>query len=431
MAWYLRKSTYKQKHFALYAAGIMVFYANAITASCAFSAEALLPQQEADVGDGGVSHFYVWQGPLDAAPGTVLRTEPMEDVKRFPDAKSQYRILYISTDSITHHKVAVSGQLWLPKGKPPQHGWPLLLWAHGTVGLADHCAISWGSTGKNFPVYAARWLQNGFAIVASDYAGLGTPGLHNYLVHTTEAYNILDIARAVVGKNYQIDNKIIIDGQSQGGGAAFAAGAAAATYAPELQVRGTIATGLPYFSPHVPLGNSTPHPNTVDPNIAYMFYVARTAQQLDPTLKPESLFTPRALLIYAQATDSCVDDLIAKVSAAGLTDANTLLPGATRRVLAVMMPYYTYPHLKLSAPLFVGTGLKDQDVNPVAQQTLVQDSCAAGTMVENHIYPNTDHIETWLTSGSDAIHFVHQLLHGKKITSSCFSHFTSMKIKPS
>lgn len=126
-----------------------------------------------------------------------------------------------------------------------------------------------------------------------------------------------------------------------------------------------------------------------------------------------------------------MDDLIAKVSAAGLTDANTLLPGATRRVLAVMMPYYTYPHLKLSAPLFVGTGLKDQDVNPVAQQTLVQDSCAAGTMVENHIYPNTDHIETWLTSGSDAIHFVHQLLHGEKITSSCFSHFTSMKIKPS
>ncbi|MGD7069874.1 lipase family protein [Acetobacter sp. AAB5] len=431
MAWYMKKSTHKQKYLALHVAGIMVFCANVVTAPYALSAEPLLPQRGVSVGDGGVSSFYVWQGPLNAAPGTILRTEPMEEDNRFPDAKNHYRILYISTDSITHHKVAVSGQVWLPKGKPPQQGWPLLLWAHGTVGLADHCATSWGTTGKNFPGYIATWLQNGFAVASSDYAGLGTPGFHYYLVHTTEAYNTLDIARAVVGKNYQIDNKIIIDGQSQGGGAAFSAGAEAVIYAPELQVKGTIATGLPYFSPHVPLGNSTSQPNTVDPNIAYIFYVARTAQQLDPSLKAESLFTPHALSIYAQATNSCVDDLIAKVSAASLTDANTLLPGATQRVLGVMMPYYIYSHLKLSAPLFVGTGLKDQDVNPVAQQALVHDSCAAGTVVENHIYPNKAHIEAWLASSSDAMHFANHLLKGEKITSSCSSHSTQIKINPS
>lgn len=427
----MKKSIYKQKYIALHAAGIIAFYANVVTASCAISAESLLPQQAVSVGDGGVSSFYAWQGPLDAAPGTILRTEPIANTHRFPDAQSQYRILYISTDSITHRKVAVSGQVWVPKGKPPQHGWPLLLWAHGTVGLADHCAISWGVTGKNFPSYIAKWLQNGFAVASSDYAGLGTPGLHDYLVHTTEAYNTLDIARAVIGKSYHIDNKIIIDGQSQGGGAAFAAGAEAEIYAPELQVKGTIATGLPYFSPHVPLDKATPHPNAVDPTIAYMFYVARVAQQLDPTLKAESIFTPRALLIYKQATDICVDDLIAKVSTAGLTDANTLQPNATQRVLAVMMPYYIYPHLKLSAPLFVGTGLKDRDVNPAAQQALVQDSCAAGTVVENHIYPNTAHIETWLASSSDALHFANHLLKGEKITSSCFSHSTQVKTNPS
>ncbi|GBR47322.1 lipase [Acetobacter pomorum] len=421
MSWYIKKFTYKQKYFARHAAVITIFYANVITVSCAFSAEIALPQQGLDVGDGGVSSFYVWQGPLDAVPGTILRTEPVAEANRFPNAKSHYRILYISTDSITHHKVAVSGQVWLPKGKPPKQGWPLLLWAHGTVGLADHCALSWRIKSTNFPAYIAKWLQSGFAVASSDYAGLGTPGLHAYLVHTTEAYNTLDIARAVIGKNYQIDNKIIIDGQSQGGGAAFAAGAEAVTYAPELHVKGIIATGLPYFSPHMVLNTPTLRADTVNPSIAYMFYVARVAQQFDASLKPESLFTVRALPVYAQTAHICIDDLMAKVSAAGLTDANTLLPGAIQRVLAVMMPYYIYPHLQLSAPLFVGTGLKDKDVNPATQQTLVRDSCAAGTVVEDHIYPHTGHIETWLISNLDALKFANHLLKGEKIVSSCTS----------
>src|SRR4051812_15198408 len=39
--------------------------------------------------------------------------------------------------------ITVSGALFIPKGTPPQEGWPLLAWAHGTVGIADICAPSW------------------------------------------------------------------------------------------------------------------------------------------------------------------------------------------------------------------------------------------------------------------------------------------------
>ena len=52
------------------------------------------------------------------------------------------RILYPST-SASGTDVAVSGFFaHKPDGAPPEGGWPLIAWAHGTVGLGDSCAPS-------------------------------------------------------------------------------------------------------------------------------------------------------------------------------------------------------------------------------------------------------------------------------------------------
>ncbi|MEA3113437.1 MAG: ATP-binding cassette, subfamily bacterial CydCD [Caballeronia sp.] len=43
-----------------------------------------------------------------------------------------------STDGLDNRTpVVVSGVLFVPKGTSPQRGWPLMAWAHGTVGSAD------------------------------------------------------------------------------------------------------------------------------------------------------------------------------------------------------------------------------------------------------------------------------------------------------
>ena len=72
-----------------------------------------------------------------------------------------------------------TGTLFLPKGRAPRGGWPVISWAHGTSGLGDRCAPS--VVGPALPQrdrpYLANWMRQGYAIVASDYAGLGTPGL--------------------------------------------------------------------------------------------------------------------------------------------------------------------------------------------------------------------------------------------------------------
>src|ERR1700677_1252030 len=59
--------------------------------------------------------------------------------------------------------IAVSGALYLPRGAPPEGGWPLLAWAHGTVGIADVCAPSWAGRSERDITYLNHSLDQGYA----------------------------------------------------------------------------------------------------------------------------------------------------------------------------------------------------------------------------------------------------------------------------
>src|ERR1700749_227428 len=90
---------------------------------------------------------------------------------------SNQLILYRSVDA-SGKNVAVSGTITLPKGKAPKGGWPVLTYAHGTTGIADICAPSRsGASLLSSYIYPTlrQWLKAGFAVVRTDYQGLGTP----------------------------------------------------------------------------------------------------------------------------------------------------------------------------------------------------------------------------------------------------------------
>ena len=125
------------------------------------------------------------------------------------------RLLYRST-GVDGKRVAVSGTLQVPKGRPPRGGWPLITWAHGTTGIADRCAPSRGRVGSG-PALLERWRQAGYAIVKTDYVGLGTPGDHPYLIGKPEGYSVLDAARAARRLDKRIAKRVLISGHSQGG----------------------------------------------------------------------------------------------------------------------------------------------------------------------------------------------------------------------
>src|SRR5690625_5966931 len=86
--------------------------------------------------------------------------------------------------------------VFLPRGEAPEGGWPVLAWAHGTTGIADRCAPSLNPASERDAAFLNHWLQTGYAIVATDYEGLGTPGPQPYLHCASEAYSIIHSVQA-------------------------------------------------------------------------------------------------------------------------------------------------------------------------------------------------------------------------------------------
>ena len=381
---------------------------------------AQVPAPDPKQGDGGVSPFYTWTGEIPGAPGQMLRAEPLDPTLGLAMAGGQFRILYSSTDGMDGKTpVAVSGAYFLPKGPPPAGGWPVLAWAHGTTGIADVCAPSWTPRSERDAKYLNIWLQQGYAIVATDYQGLGTPGPHPYLAVRPAAYSVLDSVRAVVRSVPDIANRIVIIGQSQGGGAAFATAGIAPDYAPELIVRGGVATGVPFLTRAVLRPPATQvDSGQADPGVTYLLYIALMVQQSDPSKTADRLITPRALPLLEKARASCVGPLFREVISAGLNRANSLTPDYLPAFAAVL-PSMEYTTVKLPQPIFVGTGAMDQDVRPDSQLALVQTACAAGSVIEAHLYAGLNHGETVNASLKDSLPFVRKIMAGEPVTPVC------------
>ena len=119
---------------------------------------------------------------------------------------------------------------------------PLIAWAHGTTGLGDSCAPS--NEAENDQL-AQALVGFGYAVVATDYEGLGTPGVHPYVVGASEAHSVLDSVRAVYELGLPVTDEWVVFGHSQGGHAAMFTGQLQSTYAPELNMIGVVAGAPP------------------------------------------------------------------------------------------------------------------------------------------------------------------------------------------
>lgn len=337
--------------------------------------------------------FYTWADPVPPMPGKLLRSEALTPQQSLASAGLNLRILYSSTDGLDNlTPVAVSGALFVPKGPAPAGGWPLMAWAHGTVGSADRCAPSLNQRSPRDTRYLNHWLEQGYAIVATDYQGLGTPGLHPYGLTRPVAYGVLDSIRAVGAAPVNVSRRAVVFGQSQGGRAAFATAVMAKDYAPDVEVVGVVATGTPYASARVQ-GHSPELENarrSVVPTFAYNLLRLSTVALLDPSFVPADYLAERALPAFRASQDECLHAIEQRVVADGLTFNNSF-KRSPKAALDRVGREAAYPTLKTDIPVFLGTGGKDRDVFVPGQQALVRDACQAGDRVEWHFYPALDH----------------------------------------
>lgn len=189
---------------------------------------------------------------LTGRPGDVLRsrTSPFVDVTGPVQGSVSRQVLYQSTDALGK-PMAVSGTVLLPmKAWMGTDSRPLITYAVGTRGLGDACApsytLSHGSDYEGGVIMSL--LDRGWAVAITDYQGSGTPGLHTYMVGPAEGHAVLDMARAaqqLLSVELPKLTPVGIMGYSQGGGSAGWAAELAASYAPELNVKGVAMGGVP------------------------------------------------------------------------------------------------------------------------------------------------------------------------------------------
>lgn len=184
--------------------------------------------------------FYLPPDPVPGQNGDVIWAADPIDV----DGGQLYVVLYRS-ETINGTPIGVSGYIAVPDTVAPAGGRPVIAWAHGTRGLADECAPTRQDVppSSDMPVLA-ELLQRGYVVAATDYEGLGTPGLHPYIIGGSEGRGVLDSARAAQRfKPAAGSDTVVLFGHSQGGHAIAFANELAATYAPELKVVGAVGSG--------------------------------------------------------------------------------------------------------------------------------------------------------------------------------------------
>lgn len=198
----------------------------------------------------GLALIFAAAGASAAAPAAAQNTPSAvllssAPVSGAPEGASAYHIRYRSL-GVNSAANEVTGVVILPDRPAPKEGRDVVAWAHGTSGVAEECAPSQSPALFGSIAGLRELLAGGYAVVATDYAGLGTPGPHPYLAGDASAYAILDSVRAAqeLGRG-SISRRTVIWGESQGAHAALWAAQLAGRYAPELQLAGVAAAAPP------------------------------------------------------------------------------------------------------------------------------------------------------------------------------------------
>lgn len=338
--------------------------------------------------------FYIAPATVPSAPGALLRQEPF--TADIPSGAQGWRILYTTTRDEGLPAVA-SAIVIVPEGGAVH---PVIAWAHGTTGFLEGCAPSL----LDHPFIAGAMpnlnqaLAAGWAIVATDYVGLGTEGPHPYLIGQGEGRSVLDAVRAAHQmERARLGTQTVIWGHSQGGHAALWAGGLAQDYAPELDIVGVAA-----MAPAANLPGLLA--SIADSRIGALFgaYVIASYSAHFGDVRVGDYVRPGGRIIIEEMSRRClVDPAMAVSLVSALASDQPLWVGNPNRGALAVRAEQNVPRLPIEAPLLLAQGEADTLVLPSAQQVYVHDLCRAGQAVDHRNYPGKDHMG--LVTGDSAL----------------------------
>jgi len=260
------------------------------------------------------------------------------------------------------------------------------------------------------------WAQARLPIgsIAGDVdQGLGGPGPHPYLNWRVEGRSVLDSARAALASHKALlANRILISGQSQGSGAALGAAQLAHEYAPDLDVRGVIATGListfPEGPVQVPVRDSS-----------NMFLSFAAGGLRDDGAQIDDIVSDKGRQLLDAARTGCTAEVVKLAKKLRVGDLTDTLSVSMAQLGKLRIPVTDMPLTKLDMPIFVGTGLADATIPPERQYAAVSALCATGSRVSWMRYEGHGHDGALHGSFQDSLEFATAALNRKPTVSSC------------
>jgi Secretory lipase len=404
---------------------------------------------------GSIEAFYT--APATKSPlnhGTVIRWQRMVTLSPGltfnSDGVAAFRVMYVSradderAPTSLENSTYVTGTVLVPaRVYPgfwglPQAPRPIIGFAAGTQGFADQYASSFGlQKSTNYDIVLIRQaLDKGWAVVVSDYQGLGTRYAdgraddHTYVVGRILGQNVIDAVRAslefdavatsaIKKINYPLRigidavlrsySRVAFWGYSEGGmGAAWAA-ELQPKYDPGLNVKGVAAGGTP--ADLIVTGNAVNTP--FSPAFGVLLGTLIGYKQAYPTL-PLYLNSEGVAVLNKVRSQNVIDAVLknfgphtfADYAAAGfnpLTDSAWQTKLGRNRLGTSSNPL---------VPAFVYHSVQDEALPFVQGRQLARDWCAKGTRVLWKSYLG-EHLTGFVAGMGDALSFLTAVLGGQ------------------
>jgi len=359
--------------------------------------------------------FYVPPSPLPSGnPGDIVRWRPSVALLNLANANA-WQVMYLSTNA-RGQRDTVTGTVLTPKNVDPATA-PIIGFAVGTQGPAFKCTASKAIERGTLYDQAAvdRLLSAGYAVAITDYDNYSPTTTPTYITGQSEGPAVIDSVRAaqrLAAAGLSANAKVAFQGYSQGGGAAMWAAEKQPAYAPEMNLVGVAAGGVPGDLNAVAAG--------LDGAIGFGF-LAFAAIGLDaayPDLNLDSYLndTGRTELNKAKR-EACVPELLANYAFKKTSDFTTTNPLPTPRWQA-RLGENKLGLGTIRVPVFQYHAAFDEIVATPQAEALMRTYCAKGVRLTWKTYV-AEHAIGIIAGLDDAFAFVQDRINGRTATTTC------------
>jgi len=355
--------------------------------------------------------FYAQPEPMpDAPPGTVL-DERATTIRALaiPVPVKAWQVKYVSTDTKGAKRSDIATVI-----QPVVHQRKLVSYQTAYDGLDADCAPSYAfATGINPPAYEEAamvpLLLAGYTVVSADYEG----PRYEWTAGVNSGHGVLDGIRAAQSlTGLGAGTPTALWGYSGGALASQWANELAADYAPELNIVGVAAGGVP--------ANIEAIARAIDGTALSGVYFGATVglSRAYPEINVDALLNDKGKAAFETLGHQCIGEFSVQFAFQHMRDYVTVpelldVP-AVRQVIAENTMGQRVP----AAPTYIYQGTNDELAITPPVDTLVATYCGMGATVQ-YVKILGEHITTAGTGVPGALAYVNARLSGRPAPSNC------------